>query len=62
MPYNRIIVYLANSTKHCLSRCIAGKEWVIGPGRWLRSVADYEVNEGAIPLLRRGLPCAEVNS
>lgn len=52
MSYKRTIVCLANSTKHYPSRCIAGKEWgATGPGRWLRPVTDYKVDEGAIPLL-----------
>jgi hypothetical protein len=51
MGYIRTIVCLANSTKHHPSRCIAGKEWsILGAGRWLRPVCDYNVNEGAIPV------------
>lgn len=50
MPYTRSIVCLANSIKHYPSRCIAGKEWsAAGPGGWLRPVADYRIDEGAVP-------------
>jgi hypothetical protein len=49
MPYNRTIVCLANSIKHHPSRCIAGKEWSAnGAGQWVRPVADYRIDEGAI--------------
>lgn len=55
MPYTRTIVCLANSSKHHPSRCIAGKEWVNGrSGLWLRPVAEYNVDEGAIsPVVSR---------
>lgn len=50
MTYNRTLVCLANSIKHHPSRCIAGKEWsAAGVGPWLRPVAAYNVDEGAIP-------------
>lgn len=50
MAYNRTLVCLANSTKHYPSRCIAGREWTAGGvGAWLRPVADYNTDEGAIP-------------
>lgn len=49
MAYNRTLVCLANSIKHHPSRCIAGKEWsAAGAGPWLRPVAAYDVDEGAI--------------
>lgn len=49
MTYTRTIVCLANSNKHHPSRCIAGRELGNGgAGAWLRPVADYNVDEGAI--------------
>lgn len=49
MAYNRTFICLANSIKHHPSRCIAGKEWsAAGAGPWLRPVAAYGIDEGAI--------------